>query len=146
MCYWYKLVLLIWHHQIFCVTGPLWGESTGHQWIPLTKVSDAELWCFLWSTPWINGWINNREAGDLRHYRTHYDVIVMRSHCSISKLFISHRDRELQPYMYAIFKWYLGIEKQKNKAYWAVSFTDYNSAYGLICLWCSSLCTGTHLA
>ena len=26
---------------------------------------------------WINGWVNNREAGDLRHYRAHYDVIVM---------------------------------------------------------------------
>ena len=24
---------------------------TGHQWIPLTKASDAELWCFLWSAP-----------------------------------------------------------------------------------------------
>ena len=26
---------------------------------------------------WINGWVNNREAGDLRRYHTHYDVIVM---------------------------------------------------------------------
>ena len=26
---------------------------------------------------WINGWENNREAGDLRRHRTHYDVIVM---------------------------------------------------------------------
>ena len=26
---------------------------------------------------WINGWVNNREAGDLRHHRAHYDVIVM---------------------------------------------------------------------
>ena len=26
---------------------------------------------------WINGWVNNREAGDSRRYRTHYDVIVM---------------------------------------------------------------------
>ena len=26
---------------------------------------------------WINGWVNNREAGDLRRYRGHYDVIVM---------------------------------------------------------------------
>ena len=26
---------------------------------------------------WINRWINNREAGDLRRYRPHYDVIVM---------------------------------------------------------------------
>ena len=25
----------------------------------------------------INGWVNNREAGDLRCYRAHYDVIVM---------------------------------------------------------------------
>ena len=27
----------------------------------------------------INGWVNNREAGDLRRYRSHYDVIVMSS-------------------------------------------------------------------
>ena len=28
---------------------------------------------------WINGWVNNREAGDLRRYRSHYDVTVMHS-------------------------------------------------------------------
>ena len=26
---------------------------------------------------WINCWANNREAGDLRRYRVHYDVTVM---------------------------------------------------------------------
>ena len=26
---------------------------------------------------WINEWVNNREAGDLRRHRAHYDVIVM---------------------------------------------------------------------
>ena len=26
---------------------------------------------------WINGWVNNRETGDLRRYRAHYDVTVM---------------------------------------------------------------------
>ena len=26
---------------------------------------------------WISGWVNNREAGDLRRYRAHYDVTVM---------------------------------------------------------------------
>ena len=26
---------------------------------------------------WINGWVNNREAGDLRRCRAHYDVTVM---------------------------------------------------------------------
>ena len=32
--------------SIFRVTGPLWGEFTGHRWIPLTKASDAELYVF----------------------------------------------------------------------------------------------------
>ena len=35
--------------NIFRVTGLLWGEFTGLRWSPLTKASDAELWCFLWS-------------------------------------------------------------------------------------------------
>ena len=26
---------------------------------------------------WINRWVNNREAGDLRHHRAHYDVALM---------------------------------------------------------------------
>ena len=51
--------------NIFRVTGHLCGEFTGPRWIPHTKASDAELWCFLSS------------AGDLRRYRTYYDVIVM---------------------------------------------------------------------
>ena len=37
--------------NIFRVTGPLYVEFTGHRWIPHTKASDAELWCFLWSAP-----------------------------------------------------------------------------------------------
>ena len=28
----------------------------------------------------INNWVNNRNDGDLRRYRAHYDVIVMNSH------------------------------------------------------------------
>ena len=39
------------NEEIFRVTGPLWGESTGHQWIPLTKATDAERRCFLWYVP-----------------------------------------------------------------------------------------------
>ena len=51
--------------NIFRVTGHLCGEFTGPQWILRTKASDTELW------------VNNREAGDLRRYRAHYDVTVM---------------------------------------------------------------------
>ena len=35
--------------NIYRVTGHLCGEFTGPRWIPHTKASDAELWCFLWS-------------------------------------------------------------------------------------------------
>ena len=33
--------------NIFLVTGHFCGEFTGHRWIPRTKASAAELWCFL---------------------------------------------------------------------------------------------------
>ena len=40
-----------WRHQRehFPRHCPLWVEFTGQRWIPLTKASDAELWC--WSAP-----------------------------------------------------------------------------------------------
>ena len=65
-----------WKH--FSRPWPLCREFARHRWIPLTKAMDAELWCFLWSAPWIYRWVNNREAGDLRGHRAHYDIIVMR--------------------------------------------------------------------
>ena len=33
---------------------------------------------------WINGWVNNGEAGDLRHYRAHYDVTVIKEPSQIA--------------------------------------------------------------
>ena len=65
------------NRNIFRVTDPLCGEFTDHRWIPLTKASDEELWCFLWFAPWINDWVNNPKAGDLRRHRGHHDVIVI---------------------------------------------------------------------
>ena len=56
--------------NIFRVTGLLWGEFTGHRWIPHTKASDAELWYFL------DQWVYNGEAGDLRRLGVYYDLIV----------------------------------------------------------------------
>ena len=60
--------------KIFRVTGLMCGKFTGHRWIPHTKASDAELWCFF---DLRNSWRNNGDAGDLRRHCTHYDVIVM---------------------------------------------------------------------
>ena len=60
--------------NIFRVTGPLWGECPSHRWSPLTKASEAELWCFLWST---NSWAINRDARYLRRHCAHYNATVM---------------------------------------------------------------------
>ena len=54
----------------FCAgNSPVTGEFPSQR--PVTRN------LFLWSAPWINGWVNNREGGDLRRHRAHYDVIVM---------------------------------------------------------------------
>ena len=53
-----------WKH--FHVTGPLCGELTGPGELTFSLICAR-----------INGWVNNSKAGNLRRYRTHYDVIVM---------------------------------------------------------------------
>ena len=65
------------HGILFHVTGPLCREFNGHRWIPLTKASDAELWYFLCSVPKTTTRVNNRDAGDLRRHRPHYDATVL---------------------------------------------------------------------
>ena len=41
----------LWYGNAFHITGPLCRESTGPQWIPSQRASDAQLWRFLWSQP-----------------------------------------------------------------------------------------------
>ena len=62
--------------NIFHVTGHSCREFTGLRWIPHTKASDAEL-MFSMISAQINGWGNNREAGEMRRIRPHYDVTVI---------------------------------------------------------------------
>ena len=52
-------------------------QISSHRWIPLTKASDMELWCFLRSTPEQTVEQTNWDASDLRCHDTHYDVTVM---------------------------------------------------------------------
>ena len=63
--------------NIFRVTGHLCGKFTGRRWIPRTKASDEEVLMFSLICAGIDGWVNNRKAGDLRHHRTHYNVIII---------------------------------------------------------------------
>ena len=60
--------------NIFRVTGPLRGEFTGPRWIPHTKASDAELWCFFDLRPnkrlskqWWGWWFETLSSPLWRH-------------------------------------------------------------------------------
>ena len=60
--------------NIFRVTGHLCGEGPVSS--PHKSQRRGALMLFLICV-WINVWVNNGEAGDLRRYRAHYEVIVM---------------------------------------------------------------------
>ena len=62
--------------NIFRVTDPFWGESTGHRWIPLKRVSNTGFYVFFDVS--LNKRLNKQpSAGDWRRYGGHCDVIVM---------------------------------------------------------------------
>ena len=58
------------------VRGIHQSSVNSHQKGPWRRALMLSLTC-----AWINGWINNREAGDLRRHRAHYDVTMMVSQC-----------------------------------------------------------------
>ena len=82
-----------WRHQMEILSG-YWPFVRGiHRW-PVNSPHKGQ-WrgalTFSLICAWINGWVNNREAGDLRRHRAHYDVIVMRL-CK-TKLVAGHADK-----------------------------------------------------
>ena len=56
------------NENIFCITGPLWWESTGQQWIPLIKRSVTYSYDVFFDLH-LFSWINNRDVSNC-------DVIV----------------------------------------------------------------------
>ena len=67
-----------WRHQMkpfSRVTGPLWGEPAGHS--PHTEGQRRGALMFSLISVWTNSWANNRDIGDLKRHRAHYDVTVM---------------------------------------------------------------------
>ena len=61
-----------------------WPFICGIHWSPVNSPHKGQ-WrgALMYSliSAWINGWVNNREAGDLRRRRAHYDVTVMIRAC-----------------------------------------------------------------
>ena len=86
-----------WRRHVFCIVKTVYWYWMGSWWRHQKETFSALLAIFAGNSPvnsphkgqWrgalkfslicarINGWVNNGEAGDLRHHRAHYDVIVM---------------------------------------------------------------------
>ena len=68
--------------NIFRVTGLLWGNPPATDGTPPLPPHPAKgQWrgaCFVWYAPEQTAEQNNRDAGDLRRHRAHYDVAVMK--------------------------------------------------------------------
>ena len=68
-----------WRHQMETFSALL-ALCAGNSPAPVTSPQKGQ-WrgalMFSLICAWINGWVNNREVGDLRRYRAHYDVTVM---------------------------------------------------------------------
>ena len=95
--YFYEVFLMTSSNgNIFRNTGPLCGEFTGPGEFPSQRpvtrsfdvFFDLHNWISVLERLWsgtrghqslLNAWVNNREAGDLRRHRAHYNVIVMES-------------------------------------------------------------------
>ena len=76
--------------NIFRVTGPLCGEFTGPGEFPTQRPVTRSFDVFF-DLRLNKRLINNREAGDLRRHRSHYDVNVMYT-CQFSQTYGSSRD------------------------------------------------------
>ena len=68
-----------WRHQMETFSAFL-AICAGNSQVPANSPHKGQ-WrgalMFVFICVWINDWVNNREVGDLRRYRAHYDVIVM---------------------------------------------------------------------
>ena len=45
--------------KTFCITGPLWGESTDSSRFPSQSTSTVELWCLFFLLVWTSCWANS---------------------------------------------------------------------------------------
>ena len=68
-----------WRHQMETFSALL-ALCAGNSPVPVNSPHKGQwrgalMFSLIWV--WINSWVNNREAGDLRRYRAHCDVIVM---------------------------------------------------------------------
>ena len=88
--YWSFLALSStwWRHQMGAFAALL-ALCAGNSPVPVNSPHNGQwrgVLMFSLICVWINDCVNNREAGDLRRHRGHYDVNVMNFHINIKRL------------------------------------------------------------
>ena len=89
----FKLMMMPSNGNIFRVTGPLWGESTGHRHVdsPLKGQWRGAL-IFSLICALTNIWANNRDADDLRRHRDIMTSLLWVEQChSLNQTAPKHR-------------------------------------------------------
>ena len=89
--------------------SPVSGEFPAQR--PVTRSFDVSVIC-----AYLNGWVNTSEAGDLRRYRAHYDVIVIIClpcesflHMCGLRNFILGQYHSFYPFDFSLYFYYLYI-------------------------------------
>ena len=80
-----------WHGYPFCITDPLWGESTSHQWIPLTKGQLHR--ALMFSSMLVCSPLNKQltcQWSEMSHV-----TLVMWCHCNIASVSITDGDPQI---------------------------------------------------
>ena len=77
---WLHMMTSWWHWNIFCITGPLWGQSTSHQWVPSQRATYVKLWYFRCFHPQTSCSTNRRVVGDI--FYIWYTMMLMWHHCN----------------------------------------------------------------
>ena len=88
--YWRELVTTWWRHQMetsYALLAICGGNSPVPGDFPHKGQWRGAL-VFSLICVWINVWVNNREAGYLRCYHAHYDIIVMNLDLAITGSFV----------------------------------------------------------
>ena len=70
----HSLIVWIFMRTVSCLSRMKMSSNGG---FPLTKANDAERGCFLWSALEQTANQINRDAGDFRCHRAHYDITLM---------------------------------------------------------------------
>ena len=71
---WICLIVPWWRHQMETFSALL-ATCVGNS--PVTGEFPVQRPVIFFICTWMNGWVNNREAGDLKRHRAHYNVTVM---------------------------------------------------------------------